>query len=156
MRSGHHISSQLPGTDPPGASFDSPLGLLFHVSREQRLRDGLVSYCFFEVEKAVRRVSSRRVASLVSCTHTHTHTHIYIRFDRGNSPLLAAVASQPTNQPTNQPVDRSRETRGILCARHLHDRATPRLLVASLSHLDSAYAPSDIRDTPRYPLSDSP
>ena len=152
MRSGHHISSQLPGTDPPGASFDSPLGLLFHVSREQRLRDGLVSYCFFEVEKAVRRVSSRRVASLVSCTHTHTHTHTHIHTVRSRK--LSSFGSG--REPTNQPVDRSRETRGILCARHLHDRATPRLLVASLSHLDSAYAPSDIRDTPRYPLSDSP
>jgi len=28
MRSGRHISSQLPGSDPPGASFDSPYGLL--------------------------------------------------------------------------------------------------------------------------------
>lgn len=28
MRSGRHISSQLPGSDPPGAPFDSPYGLL--------------------------------------------------------------------------------------------------------------------------------
>lgn len=30
MRSGRHISSQLPGSDPPGAPFDSPYGWLVH------------------------------------------------------------------------------------------------------------------------------
>lgn len=30
MRSGRHISSQLPGSDPPRAPFDSSLGLLVH------------------------------------------------------------------------------------------------------------------------------
>lgn len=137
MRSGHHISSQLPGTDPPGASFDSPLGLPFHVSREQRLRDGLVSYCFFEGEKAVRRVSSRLVASrrVVSRLSYRVHLYkicIYIHTHAVRSRKLSSFGSgrEPTNRPTNQPV----ETPGILCARHLHDRATPRLLVASLSH----------------------
>lgn len=55
MRSGHHISSQLPATDPPrrGPSFHAlsasrlPVPPQKHASREQRLREK-VSYTFFE------------------------------------------------------------------------------------------------------------
>lgn len=63
MRSGHHISSQLPATDPPrrGPSFHALPASLFpvppqkHASREQRLREK-VSNTFLLEEGGPRRV----------------------------------------------------------------------------------------------------
>lgn len=64
MRSGHHISSQLPATDPPrrGPSFHAlsasrlPVPPQKHASREQRLREK-VSYTFFEKGGGAERAS---------------------------------------------------------------------------------------------------
>lgn len=88
MRSGHHISSQLPATDPPrrGPSFHAlsasrlPVPPQKHASREQRLREK-VSYTFFEGERT--RVLSPLLLPFATgrpisvAIHVHHHRHLY-------------------------------------------------------------------------------